>query len=161
MFLLWVAMNASKARWCWRKDLAEFRGLTDRERAGFLLVLEWFERCARAKGIRIGSRCCRRVCWVRSLGRSSGRGRFGGKIGKRAWPESTCRVPWRGSSAGQRRPSSGFGYFQHARFPVIRLRGATPGQVLSPGSGDAIISTGRSITRRSSARPRRQGSRSG
>jgi len=36
-------MNASKTRWCWRKDLSEFRGLTDRERAGFLLVLEWFE----------------------------------------------------------------------------------------------------------------------
>lgn len=32
-----------KARWCWRKDLAEFRGITDRERTGFLLVLEWFE----------------------------------------------------------------------------------------------------------------------
>ena len=36
-------MNASTTRWCWRKDLAGFRGLTDRERAGFLLVLEWFE----------------------------------------------------------------------------------------------------------------------
>jgi hypothetical protein len=36
-------MIASKIRWCWRKDLTEFRGLTDRERAGFLLVLEWFE----------------------------------------------------------------------------------------------------------------------
>lgn len=36
-------MSATKCRWCWRKDLAEFRGLTDRERAGFLLVLEWFE----------------------------------------------------------------------------------------------------------------------
>ena len=36
-------MIASKTRWCWRKDLTEFRGLTDRERAGFLLVLEWFE----------------------------------------------------------------------------------------------------------------------
>jgi hypothetical protein len=32
-----------KARWCWRKDLAEFRGQTDRERTGFLIVLEWFE----------------------------------------------------------------------------------------------------------------------
>lgn len=32
-----------KPRWCWRKDLAAFRGLTDRERTGFLLVLEWFE----------------------------------------------------------------------------------------------------------------------
>ena len=39
-----AAMNAtttSKTRWCWRKDLAGFRGLSDRERAGFLLVLEW------------------------------------------------------------------------------------------------------------------------
>lgn len=36
-------MNATKSRWCWRKDLSEFRGLTDRERTGFLLVLEWFE----------------------------------------------------------------------------------------------------------------------
>lgn len=32
-----------KPRWCWRKDLAAFRGLSDRERNGFLLVLEWFE----------------------------------------------------------------------------------------------------------------------
>jgi hypothetical protein len=36
-------MSATKTRWCWRKDLSQFRGLTDRERAGFLLVLEWFE----------------------------------------------------------------------------------------------------------------------
>ena len=32
-----------KARWCWRKDLAEFRGLSDRDRTGFLVLLEWFE----------------------------------------------------------------------------------------------------------------------
>jgi integron integrase len=36
-------MSTFKSRWSWRKDLAEFRGLSDRERAGFLLVLEWFE----------------------------------------------------------------------------------------------------------------------
>ena len=39
-------MNATATcttRWCWRKDLAGYRGLSDRERAGFLLVLEWFE----------------------------------------------------------------------------------------------------------------------
>jgi hypothetical protein len=36
-------MNGTKVRWCWRRDLAGFRGLSDRERAGFLLVLEWFE----------------------------------------------------------------------------------------------------------------------
>ena len=38
-----TAEATKQARWCWRKDLAEFRGLTDRERTGFLLVLEWFE----------------------------------------------------------------------------------------------------------------------
>lgn len=32
-----------KSRWCWRTDLTGYRGLTERERAGFLLVLEWFE----------------------------------------------------------------------------------------------------------------------
>lgn len=36
-------MSTFKSRWCWRKDLSEFRGLSDRQRAGFLLVLEWFE----------------------------------------------------------------------------------------------------------------------
>jgi hypothetical protein len=37
-------MSAStKIRCCWRRDLAEFRGLTERERSGYLLVLEWFE----------------------------------------------------------------------------------------------------------------------
>ncbi len=36
-------MTAMKTRWCWRKDLSEFRGLSDRERAGFLVLLEWFE----------------------------------------------------------------------------------------------------------------------
>lgn len=41
--LIGFLMSAIKTRWCWRKDLSEFRGLTDRERAGFLLVLEWFE----------------------------------------------------------------------------------------------------------------------
>jgi integron integrase len=36
-------MTTPKSRCCWRKDLSEFRNLSDRERAGFLLVLEWFE----------------------------------------------------------------------------------------------------------------------
>ncbi|NRB75332.1 MAG: tyrosine-type recombinase/integrase, partial [Verrucomicrobiales bacterium] len=36
-------MKTAVMRWCWRKDLAEFRGLTHSERSGFLLVLEWFE----------------------------------------------------------------------------------------------------------------------
>jgi hypothetical protein len=36
-------MNATKPRWCWRKDLAGFRGLTDKDRAAYLVLLEWFE----------------------------------------------------------------------------------------------------------------------
>ena len=36
-------MTALKTRWCWRKDLSEFRGLSERQRTGFMLVLEWFE----------------------------------------------------------------------------------------------------------------------
>jgi len=30
-------------RFCWRKDLSLYRGLKDAERAGFLVLLEWFE----------------------------------------------------------------------------------------------------------------------
>lgn len=36
-------MNLNPPKCCWRSDLAEFRGLNDRERAGFLICLEWFE----------------------------------------------------------------------------------------------------------------------
>jgi hypothetical protein len=36
-------MKTTTMRRCWRTDLAEFRGLTNQERTGFLLVLEWFE----------------------------------------------------------------------------------------------------------------------
>jgi hypothetical protein len=43
VFLKLVMYASAKNRHCWRKDLSEFRGLSDRERAGFLLVLEWFE----------------------------------------------------------------------------------------------------------------------
>ncbi len=36
-------LDGFKTHWCWRKNLAEFRGLSERERAGLLLVLEWME----------------------------------------------------------------------------------------------------------------------
>ncbi|MEM1444398.1 MAG: tyrosine-type recombinase/integrase, partial [Verrucomicrobiota bacterium] len=36
-------MSNSKNRWCWRKDLRVFRGLSDFDRNGFLMLLEWFE----------------------------------------------------------------------------------------------------------------------
>jgi hypothetical protein len=47
-------MSATKLRWCWRRDLSEFRGLSDRERAGFLLVLEWFENFRLRHGMEAG-----------------------------------------------------------------------------------------------------------
>ncbi|MBB5354005.1 hypothetical protein HNR46_004277, partial [Haloferula luteola] len=36
-------MSRMPFRWCWRKDLSKFRGLSDRDRPGFLVALEWFE----------------------------------------------------------------------------------------------------------------------
>ena len=42
-FVVMTATITRTNRWCWRKDLAGFRGLTEVERAGFLLVLDWFE----------------------------------------------------------------------------------------------------------------------
>jgi len=43
-----------RLRLCWRKDLAGFRGLSDRDRAGFLLVLEWFENFRLRHGLEAG-----------------------------------------------------------------------------------------------------------
>lgn len=42
-FVRSVMSAVAKKLLCWRKDLAEFRGLSEQERTGFLLVLEWFE----------------------------------------------------------------------------------------------------------------------
>lgn len=36
-------MNTFKIHACWRDDLSKFRGLTNEEKTGYLLVLEWFE----------------------------------------------------------------------------------------------------------------------
>jgi hypothetical protein len=44
-------MSAITSRWCWRRDLSEFRGLTDREKTGFLLVLKWFENFRLRRGL--------------------------------------------------------------------------------------------------------------
>jgi Phage integrase, N-terminal SAM-like domain len=47
-------MPVKGTRHCWRRDLSEFRGLTDAERSVFVLVLEWFEnfrvRCGLEEG---------------------------------------------------------------------------------------------------------------
>ena len=55
-------MNATKTRWCWRKDLAEFRGLTTQERTGFLLVLEWFENFRLRQQLEAGREAAR-IFW--------------------------------------------------------------------------------------------------
>ena len=48
-----------KSRWCWRKDLAGFRGLSDLERTGFLLVLEWFENFRQRYQLKAGREAAR------------------------------------------------------------------------------------------------------
>jgi site-specific recombinase XerD len=55
-------MNALKTRWCWRKDLSEFRGLSAQERVGFLLILEWFENF-RLRHEMAASRDAAKVFW--------------------------------------------------------------------------------------------------
>ena len=47
-------MKTKKLRACWRKDLSEFRGLTDQDRGGFLLLLEWFENFRLRHGLEAG-----------------------------------------------------------------------------------------------------------
>ena len=36
-------MSDFSGKWCWRRDLAAFRGFSERDRAGFLVFLEWME----------------------------------------------------------------------------------------------------------------------
>ncbi len=51
-----------KTRWCWRKDLAGFRGLSEKDRAGFALVLEWFESFRMRYGLEAGREAAK-VFW--------------------------------------------------------------------------------------------------
>ena len=55
-------MSVSRLHWCWRKDLAEFRGLSDFQRSGFLLVLEWFENFRLRHDLKAGKEAAR-VFW--------------------------------------------------------------------------------------------------
>lgn len=59
-------MSGSKTRWCWRKDLAEFRGLPDRQRTGFLVVLEWFENFRLRYELEAG-RPAARIFWQKEV----------------------------------------------------------------------------------------------
>lgn len=55
--------NIKKPRWCWRKDLAGFRGLSEKDRAGFLVLLEWFESFRMRHGLEAG-RDAARMFWT-------------------------------------------------------------------------------------------------
>lgn len=46
--------DIKKPRWCWRKDLAGFRGLSEKDRTGFLVFLEWFESFRMRCGLEAG-----------------------------------------------------------------------------------------------------------
>ncbi len=60
-------MKTKKLRMCWRKDLSEFRGLSDQERVGFLLVLEWFENFRLRHELEAGRKAAN--CFWRTDGR--------------------------------------------------------------------------------------------
>lgn len=53
-FLFFLVMKTKKLRACWRKDLSGFRGLSAQDKAGFLLVLEWFENFRLRHGLEAG-----------------------------------------------------------------------------------------------------------
>ncbi len=52
-------MRTIAKRCCWRRDLAGFRGLSERERSGFLLVLEWFENFRLRRNLEAGREAAR------------------------------------------------------------------------------------------------------
>jgi len=62
-------MKSSPAsRWCWRKDLSEFRGLSEKERNGFLLCLEWFENYRLRHELPAGREAAKRF-WLQEVKR--------------------------------------------------------------------------------------------
>jgi integron integrase len=65
-----------KARWCWRKDLAGFRGLSEKDRAGFLLVLEWFENFRMRYGLEAGREAAKAFWKAEVMGRERERERW-------------------------------------------------------------------------------------
>lgn len=55
-------MGKIQPRACWRSDLSKFRGLSDRQRSGFLLVLELFENFRLRCDLEAG-RSAARIFW--------------------------------------------------------------------------------------------------
>jgi len=55
-------MSTTKHRACWRKDLSAFRGLSDSQKTGFLLVLEWYENYRQRHELEAGRESAR-IFW--------------------------------------------------------------------------------------------------
>lgn len=53
-------MSLDNQHWCWRKDLAAYRGLSAYERAAFLILLEWFENFRLRSGLQAGREAAER-----------------------------------------------------------------------------------------------------
>src|SRR6056297_364731 len=62
------SMSQFKTRWCWRRDLREYRGLSDLDRTGFLLLLEWFENFRLRHGLEAGREAAR-IFWKNDVRR--------------------------------------------------------------------------------------------
>ncbi len=73
-------MKTRTRRWCWRKDLAEFRGISEMDRRGFLLVLEWFENFRLRHEMKAGTEAVR--CFWRA------------EVLRTARPQEHPREPW-------------------------------------------------------------------
>ncbi len=50
-----MGTNDNTTRLSWRRDLSDFRSLTDQEKAGYVPVLEWFEHFRSLRGLEPGS----------------------------------------------------------------------------------------------------------
>ncbi len=59
-------INAVTIRWCWRKDLEAFRGLSEGERSGFLVLLEWMENFRLRAGLDAGREAAK-VFWAEEV----------------------------------------------------------------------------------------------
>jgi integrase len=62
--------------WCWRRDLAGFRGLSEKDRAGFLVPLEWFESFRMRYGLVAGREAARAFWAAEVIGQERNRERW-------------------------------------------------------------------------------------
>jgi hypothetical protein len=92
-------MSAIKTRWCWRKDLAGFRGLTERERTGFLLVLEWFENFRMRYDLN-ADREAAAIFWRTEVTKDGVKRE---KWQLEQWARLRCATPWQAKSVVLRR----------------------------------------------------------